>query len=271
MSLQIASINSGSNGNCYYVGNESTAVLIDVGISGTQTVKRLKALGLNSQIIKAIFISHEHTDHVLGANTLAAKFKIPVYSSLGTARRLQHALKSIIVPFETNNTIRINDLEIIPFLKKHDAHDPHSFVVHHQGISVGIFTDIGHACEQLKHYFKQCQAVFLEANYDATMLENGPYPLALKNRIKGDWGHLSNDQALELLQTHRNPELSHLILTHLSKENNAVELVDQLFRNHANGAMVHVASRHEASPVFVVHAKPTPVHIYMEQKQMSLF
>jgi phosphoribosyl 1,2-cyclic phosphodiesterase len=120
------------------------------------------------------------------------------------------------------------------------------------GVRVGVFTDIGTVCEKLTAHFSQCHAAFLEANYDEEMLENGRYPVYLKNRIRSEHGHLSNAQALELFIEHRSEFLSHLLLAHLSKENNSPELVEQLFTTHAGSTNIIVASRYEESPVYRV-------------------
>ena len=139
-----------------------------------------------------------------------------------------------------------------PFPKWHDASEPHSFTVSSNGITVGVFTDIGIACEHVEHHLSQCQAAFLEANYDENMLETGRYPLYLKRRIRGEQGHLSNDQALELFITRRSPLLKLLVLSHLSAVNNHPQLVHDLFSRHANGTQIVVASRYEETEVFCV-------------------
>ena len=141
---------------------------------------------------------------------------------------------------------------VTPFTKQHDAIDPHSFIISHQGTTVGVFTDIGIACNEVTHHFKQCHAAFLEANYDDGLLEKGPYPIHLKNRIRGDKGHLSNKQALDIFIAHRPAFMSHLLLAHLSKENNTPQLAKDLFEPHANGTEIIVASRHEPSLVYTV-------------------
>ena len=115
-----------------------------------------------------------------------------------------------------------------------------------------MFTDIGAPCKEVIRYFKQCHAAFLESNYDEEMLENGKYPVHLKNRIRGEQGHLSNKQALELFTRHRSPSLSHLLLAHLSKENNEPRLVEELFKQHANGTAIIIASRYGATDVFTI-------------------
>lgn len=253
MQLHFTSLNSGSNGNCYYIGNDQEAVLIDAGISCRETEKRLKRLGLCISSVKAIFVSHEHSDHIRGIPVLAKKYKLPVYITPAT---LQHARLSPhnpqVIPFYAHEPVTIGSLVVTAFPKLHDAADPHSFIVRYKDLTVGIFTDIGAPCEQLIHHFKQCHAAFLEANYDDELLERGHYPYFLKNRIRGGHGHLSNKEALTLFTAHKPPFMSHVLLAHLSKDNNCPELVKELFRAHAKGTEVIVASRFEETPVFTL-------------------
>jgi phosphoribosyl 1,2-cyclic phosphodiesterase len=251
MALQIASINSGSNGNCYYVGNQTDAVLIDVGISCRETEIRMKQIGLDIKKVKAVFVSHEHTDHIKGVATLAHKYHIPIYITSATAKGLK-MIKHLAKSFTQHTAINVGELLVIPFFKQHDAADPHSFIVTHNNITVGVFTDIGTVCENLISYFNKCDAAFLEANYDDEMLDNGAYPQHLKNRIKGSHGHLSNKQALDLFIKHRSANLSHLVLSHLSKDNNSPLLAKSLFELYANETKIIVADRYSASELYTI-------------------
>ena len=254
MALYITSLNSGSNGNCYYVGNATEAVLIDAGLSCRETEKRMQKLGLNMKTVKAIFVSHEHGDHIKGVSTLANKYNLPVYITEKTAKHGPRLIGHIAKPFSANNSISIGELQVLPFAKYHDAVDPHSFIIRSKDIAVGVLTDIGKVCKEVIWHFKQCHAVFLESNYDEQMLENGRYPIHLKNRIRGGEGHLSNKEALELFINHRSPALSHLLLSHLSKENNSPEMVEELFNKHANGTNIIIASRYQSTTVFTITA-----------------
>jgi phosphoribosyl 1,2-cyclic phosphodiesterase len=250
MSLFITSLNSGSNGNCYYIGNQREAVLVDAGISCRETERRMKQLGLSMQTVKAIFISHEHNDHIRGLTTLANKHHLPVYITPATAQNGTRLIRHLSRPFTADIPVAIGDLLVTPFRKEHDAVDPHSFIISYQGITVGVFTDIGKACAQVIRYFKQCHAVFLESNYDEDLLENGRYPIYLKNRIRGGQGHISNREALELFQQHRPPFMTHLLLSHLSKENNNPQLAAEVFAPHAGETQVVVAGRDAATSVY---------------------
>ncbi len=263
MSLFIASLNSGSNGNCYYIGNGHEAVLVDAGISCRETEKRMLRLGLNIRKVKAIFVSHEHSDHISGIPVLAKKYQLPVYITRPTLQQGGLTLdENLVFPFAAFQPIQIGELQITAFPKMHDAADPYSFIVTCQGVTVGIFTDIGIACGQVIGHFSQCHAAFLEANYDDAMLDAGGYPYHLKRRIRGGNGHLSNKQAVELFIAHRPPYMSHLLLSHLSKNNNDPKLVQELFENCAGETTIVVASRYQETPVFeITLSKPQAVEI----------
>ena len=256
MSLYITSLNSGSNGNCYYIGNDNHAVLIDAGISCRETEKRMKRLGLDITRVRAIVVSHEHGDHITGIPGLSKKYKFPVYITTNTLRSSNLPIENeLIHTFKPFESISIGDLSVNAFPKFHDASDPHSFLVSHNGIKVGVFTDIGSSCKHVISHFKQCHAAFLEANYCEEMLEKGNYPYHLKKRISSDNGHLSNTQALELFNKHKGKQLGYLILSHLSKNNNSSELVNQLFNKHAGDIKIIVASRYTETPVFLIDKK----------------
>ena len=272
MSLFITSLNSGSNGNCYYVGNETNAVLVDAGISCTEIEKRMKRLGLNIKNVKAVFVSHEHTDHTSGLRVITKKYQLPVYITHATHNSSRLKLqKHLVQSFVAHQPITISDLSITAFPKFHDAADPYSFVINCNNIKVGVFTDIGIPCKNLIKHFKQCHAAFLEANYDDTMLEEGSYPYFLKNRIRGGNGHLSNKQALELFTTHRPSFMSHLFLSHLSKNNNCPKLVEDLFNEYANGVKMIVASRYEETALYHIHSNDTVFpNRYAPSQQLAL-
>ena len=276
MGLFIASLNSGSNGNCYYIGNKTEAILVDTGISCREIERRMQRLGLSIDNLKAVFISHEHIDHISGLKTLSKKYKLPVYITEATERLGNVALeKQLVKRFVTDKAIQIGDITVIPFQKFHDAGDPHSFLVSSGEVNVGVFTDIGNVCKQVIHYFKQCHAVFLETNYDEEMLMNGNYPASLKKRISGGNGHLSNKEALELFNRHRPAFMSHLILSHLSENNNDPKLVSKLFQSYSHEIKIIVASRYEESPLFEILNKGVPknpvIRTNMRPKQLSLF
>ena len=278
MALSIASLNSGSNGNCYYVGNQREAILIDAGISSRETDKRMRRLGLNPEKLKAVFITHEHGDHIKGVRSLVKKYKLAVYITNNTLAQGRLKLKDPFVKhFSAFEPITIGGLSITAFPKYHDACDPHSFIVTHGRVNVGVFTDIGLPCKNVIHHFKQCHAAFLEANYDEEMLDKGSYSYFLKNRIRGGKGHLSNKQALQLFLEHRPPFMSHLFLSHLSENNNRPEIVQNLFNTCAGKTEIIVASRYEETPVYDIDnrggyvIRPFRSKVVKPHLQLSLF
>lgn len=283
MALFITSLNSGSNGNCYYVGNSKEAILIDAGISCKETEKRMRLLGLSMDTVKAIFISHEHTDHIKGLPVLASKYSLPVYITkptlLGGGLFVQ---TNLINSFSAYKPVNIGGLSVTAFPKEHDAVDPHSFIVSGNGINVGVFTDIGICCQHVITHFKKCHAAFLEANYDESLLENGSYPYFLKNRIRGGKGHISNTQALELFHMHKPAFMSHLLLSHLSRDNNDPQLVKELFAANAGSTEIIIAGRYAQTDVYtvtqnghvsegIVFKKPIIKKVPVKNIQLQLF
>ena len=255
MSLYTASINSGSNGNCYYISNGKDAVLVDAGLSCREIEMRMKKMGLDISKVRAIFITHEHRDHIKGAQLLSSKHNITAYLNHKTHYKSHLKFKpELYRRIEHGEEIDVNGITVTGFSKLHDAVDPFSFVVNYAGITIGVFTDIGAVCDNLKHYMRQCHAAYLESNYDEEMLENGKYPMRLKYRVRGGLGHLSNKEALDFFLAHKPESMTHLFLSHLSQDNNDPELVLELFRQEAGDVQVHIAPRYEGSDIFHITA-----------------
>lgn len=275
MSLFVSSLNSGSNGNCYYVGNQHEAVFIDGGISCRETELRMKRLGLNIKKVKAIFVTHEHFDHTKGIPTLSKKYQLPVYITDRTRQHARLRLKdNLIVPLMPHTPVTIGQLTITAFPKRHDAIDPHSILVANEKVKVGVFTDIGSSCEHVIEHFSQCHAAFLEANYDAEMLESGVYPLHLKNRIRDGEGHLSNAQAADLFMKYKPEFMSHLFLSHLSKNNNSPTLVENIFKKIAGLTEIIIATRYKETALYTIHSDTVidqTIKSTQRHEQLSLF
>ncbi|HMR83321.1 MAG TPA: MBL fold metallo-hydrolase [Niabella sp.] len=159
--LYVTALNSGSNGNCYYIGNDEEAVLIDAGLSCRETEKRMYRLGLAMKKVKAIFISHEHGDHIKGLEVLSRKHQLPVYISPGTLHHAGLQLNpNLVRPLTAGTPVPIGTLVVNAFLKYHDAADPHSFTVEDNHTCIGIFTDIGKVCENVSTYFQKMSCGF---------------------------------------------------------------------------------------------------------------
>lgn len=239
---------SGSNGNCYYVGNEEEAILIDAGLSFKQLLGRMVSKGIDPRKVKALFVTHEHGDHIRGARVLSKRLDVPVYMTTGTFRGAFKTWKPLsFTAIEAMECIQIGDFTVWPVSKQHDASDPVSFRIDYQGISIGVFTDIGTPCDRVRHHLRQCHALFLETNYDHDLLMNGPYPYYLKSRISSDVGHLSNLQAYDLLSACAHPDLQCVFLSHLSAENNTPETAIAQFSPLMAKYRIELTDRHGPS------------------------
>ena len=251
--VEICAIASGSNGNCYYIGNSMAAVLIDAGVSCRQVLLRMAAKGLKPKKVKAIFVTHEHTDHCCGVRVLSKTLDVPVYMTAGTCLGIRESFRPEDVrEFASDETIAIDGFAIHSFLKNHDAAEPCSFRIEYGGVSVGVFTDIGLPCNRVQSHLALCHALFLETNYDEEMLWTGNYPYFLKARIASDYGHLSNHQAAELIRKHHHPGLQTVLLSHLSAENNRPEIAAKAFDELKNRFNVAITDRDAASEVYQV-------------------
>ncbi len=216
---------SGSGGNACYVETEKASLMVDAGLSCRELINRLEGLDVNPKGIDALIITHEHTDHMRGAGPLARRLKIPVYSNPSIFRKGMNTLGNLSkpVPINTGQTITLKDVVIETFTKCHDSVDPMGLVVSSDGARLGIVTDMGRSTRLVEDRLRGCHALIIEFNYDPKMLEDGPYPLEVKRRIKGQDGHLSNQQAGKLLKAVSHNDLAFVVLSHLSEVNNSPE------------------------------------------------
>lgn len=251
--IEICALASGSNGNCYYIGNSVDAILVDAGISAKQILLRMEDRELNPSKIRGLFITHEHTDHARGARVLAKRLNIPVYITTGTYQSIQPADRpEHVVFFSPGEQIRAGEFCIHSFTKKHDAAEPCSFRIEYANKQIGVFTDIGEACEEVRTHLSKCHAIFIETNYDEQMLWNGPYPYPLKRRVASEYGHLSNDQAFNLINSYSGNQLQCLFLSHLSKENNTPEKALNSFSKLESNIKVILTDREGPTAVLVL-------------------
>lgn len=198
--------------------------------------------------VRAVFISHEHSDHVIGAHSVCKNLQVPFYFSTKTYNntRKQHRPTDFKI-FSSGCEVDICGIKVLPFAKRHDAADPHSFVVSVEDKIVGVMTDIGVADEVVCEEFAKCNAVFLESNYDETMLWKCKYPFFLKRRVASEVGHLSNVQAYELATNFASDKLSHIVLSHISAESNTIGIVLETFQPATNRFIVEPTFRDASS------------------------
>ena len=234
--MRLCSIASGSSGNCIYVGNDHTHLLVDVGISGKRVKAGVESLDLAMEDVDGILITHEHSDHIQGLGVISRKYGIPIYGTRRTLEAISHDTKvgeidsSLYQVINPDERFRIKDLDVTPFRIAHDAADPVAYRFHSEGKRVGVCTDLGHYDAYIVENLKNLDAMLLEANHDIRMLETGPYPYPLKKRILGERGHLSNETAGQLLCDILHDHTKAIMLGHLSKMNNLPELAYEAVR-----------------------------------------
>lgn len=214
---------SGSRGNAVYVSDGDCAILIDAGLSGREIERRLRSRGLSPESLRAIVVSHEHSDHVQGVGVLSRRWRLPVYISPRTAAGTSIGRLHDHRHFTCGTGFQIGSLRIHPFSLSHDATDPSGFTIAGNRWKVGIATDLGCATAMVRHHLAGCGTLVLEANHDPEMLLRGPYPWPLKQRIGARTGHLSNTDCGALLAVLRHAGLRQVVLAHLSETNNTPE------------------------------------------------
>jgi phosphoribosyl 1,2-cyclic phosphodiesterase len=247
--LVVGVLGSGSKGNAIYISDGTTSILVDAGLTGIEIERRLKQSGVSPGNLDAIVVTHEHADHISAIGVLSRRFSIPVYISTQTVNQLKKETGRLhkIVTFISGTEFLINTLTLRPFSLPHDAEDPIGLLVSRDGKKIGIATDLGTPTSLSKEHLKECSLLVLEANHDLKMLEEGPYPWSLKQRIRSRTGHLSNEEAGSLLREIRHTSLEHVILAHLSETNNtpqkAYDEVDRFINPRRTS--LHVAEQHQ--------------------------
>ncbi len=236
--LRFQSFGSGSSGNCYYVGNASCGILIDAGLSVRTIRKNLRNIGLDFENIWGVFVTHDHADHIKAVGPLGEKHRIPVYSTRQVHEGIQRSysvtekLYTSRKYLEKGQSIQLGEFKITSFAVSHDASDNVGYTIEYKEKRFTFATDLGYISEEVAEHLKQADYMVLEANYDLQMLDRGPYPVHLKNRIIADTGHLSNDQAGQFLANNYNEKLCNIFLCHLSRENNLPELAYTTVQNY---------------------------------------
>jgi phosphoribosyl 1,2-cyclic phosphodiesterase len=229
MTLKITVLGSGSSGNAILLTSGSDGILIDAGFSRKVILSKLQELSIPPKTIKAIFITHEHSDHTKGLRVTADYLDIPAYLTYETAKYLntRKELSKKKVIFDAGTPFNFLDFKIHPFRVAHDAIDPVGFIISTGKIKIGIALDLGHMSSLVKCRLKGCNALILESNYDTELLKISNRPLNLKRRIAGRLGHLSNDEALSSLHELFTADTKHLLLGHISSECNDHSLLQK--------------------------------------------
>ena len=228
--MRLCSIASGSSGNCIYAGSDQTHLLVDTGISRKRIEEGLHSLQIKGEELSGILITHEHSDHIQGLGVFSRKYEIPIYATKGTIQGIRNYKSlgelpdGLLREIETDQTFLLGDIAVHPFSISHDANQPCGYRMDSGGKSVAVATDLGTYDDYIVGKLKNLDAVLLEANHDIHMLEVGPYPYPLKRRVMGEKGHLSNELSGRLLCDILHDNLKHVMLGHLSKENNYAEL-----------------------------------------------
>jgi phosphoribosyl 1,2-cyclic phosphodiesterase len=258
MQINFFTIASGSSGNSVFVSTARAKILIDAGLSGRTIESGLRGNGINCAEIDAIFITHEHTDHIKGAGVLSRRYNMPIYATAGTWEyinslqamgKIAGKNKMLITP---DAPISFEDMEIMPFAVPHDANQPVGYTIKSGGHKIAIATDLGHVSDNVAKNIYEADVILIESNHDLTMLENGPYPAHLKRRILSDTGHLSNVSCGRFLADIFSPKTKHIFLGHLSEENNRPILAYETVKNillsnkiDADGSVgLYLADRH---------------------------
>jgi phosphoribosyl 1,2-cyclic phosphodiesterase len=263
--LRFQSLGSGSSGNCYFLGNASYGILIDGGI-GVRTIrKNLKSIGLDFQNIWAVFVTHDHADHIRAIGSIGERYKVPIYatrkthegirSSYCVTEKLYDSKKFI----EKHETVIIGDFSITAFPVSHDATDNVGYKVVYKEKTFTFATDLGHICENAHYHLKSADYMVLEANYDEDMLRNGQYPIHLQERIRGENGHLSNDQTGKFLAENYQQKMKYVFLCHLSRENNKPEIAYSTIQSYLENKDVRVGEDLQ----LIVLERFTPSKVYV--------
>lgn len=256
MGLQVCVLASGSSGNCIYVGNEDTHLLIDAGVSCKVICERLSEIGVDPAALQGICISHEHGDHHVGVAVLHRKFGIPVFGNAGTVEVLGRSTRYEGLPwnvFTTGQPFRVGSIVVEPFPIPHDSFEPVAFILRDEESRIGICTDLGIATDLVRARLKQCNLLILETNHDEELLLGSERSWSLKQRIMGAKGHLSNRKATELLCSVACERLDSVFLAHMSRDCNRPQLAEDTVREGLTRAGLEHVSLHATYPDRVSH------------------
>lgn len=270
MSLTLCPLYSGSSGNALFVSTEKTRLLIDAGLSGKAIISALDAIGVDPFTLTGILITHEHSDHIKGAGILSRKYDLPLFTTKGTWGAMKNLIGAVapmnVCTFDAKDDFFVKEIGVVPFSIPHDAADPVGYRLFHGGFSISIATDLGYYTPHVHQMISGSDIVLLESNHDENMLLANPkYTHRLKQRILSRKGHLSNESCAQAVLPLYESGVNHIILGHLSGENNMPELAYEVTRQTllAQGILpgrdigLDVASRYQADLVYTVSHKPS--------------
>lgn len=261
--FEFCTLASGSSGNCHYFGSEEEGILVDAGISARRIKKSLDEIGTGIQRIKAIFITHDHIDHISALTRLTKTYQIPVYCTEGTWKGILRNRATFDVDQSMYREIKpfrrylAGGFAVEAFPTSHDAHGSVGYHITNNIKSITLATDLGYICDNAAKYLKLCDAMVIESNYDEHMLLYGSYPAQLKQRIHGPTGHLCNAHTAQFIADNYHNGISHIVLSHLSAENNTparvIETLEAAFKSRGviiNGTIIKALARGERSELF---------------------
>ena len=267
--MKMCSIASGSSGNCIYVGTDTTHLLVDAGISCKRILEGLTKIGVDSNTISGILVTHEHIDHINGLGVISRKLHIPIYATRGTiqgildcpTKTINNIDQSLFRIIDIDEDFYIGDILIHPFSISHDANEPCAYTFAHKNKKIGIATDLGFFDDYIISNLQNLNAILIEANHDVNMLLVGPYQYHLKQRVLGEKGHLSNESCGVLLTHILNDKLQYILLGHLSGQNNLPSLAYETIKLEIDASatpykssdfLIEVASRNcESNIVYI--------------------
>ena len=264
--LRFQSFGSGSSGNCYFIGNASSGLLIDAGLGVRSIRKCLKNLGLDFENIWGVFVTHDHADHIKAVGSIGEKHRVPIYTTHKVHEGIQRSycvtekLYTSKKYIEKHESIQVGDFKVTAFPVSHDATDNVGYTVEYKDKRFTVATDLGYISEEVAAHLALADFMVLEANYDVQMLEQGPYPIYLKNRIAAETGHLSNDQAGQYLADNYNSRLQHIFLCHLSRENNLPNVAYTTIQNYLENKQIIVGT--DVQLITLDRLTPSEIYIF---------
>ena len=258
--MRFAYLGSGSKGNACVIEADNTRLLLDCGFSIKETVRRLARLDLTPSDLSALIVTHEHSDHIAGIGGMARKYDLPVYMTPGTHASNKAGELPHLNLVNSHSAFQLGSLQVQPVPVPHDAKEPCQYVFSHNGLRLGILTDVGHVTPHIQRHYARCDALVVECNHDTSMLRAGPYPPRLKQRVGGNYGHLNNQQAAEFVSQVDFGRLKMVLAVHISEKNNCRELVQtalsDALRDHK--PQVQLADQQDGTPWWCLRTMTAP-------------